>query len=145
MSSFFDTNILIYAVDGRFPEKQKIALTLFSDAVKSGNFVISTQVLVEFFNAATKRSKAGTNVATSLLTAPEARIQVQSLSHHRVVTTAPDIIISAIDRAIQNQIHWFDALMVETALSVGARILYSEDMQHGQRFGALTVVNPFLE
>jgi predicted nucleic acid-binding protein len=143
MSSFFDTNILIYAVDGRFPEKQKIALSLFSDAVRSGTFVISTQVLIEFFNATTKGGKTGNGKTTPLLSQQEARIQLASLVRHRVVTTTPAIVLGAVDLTMQHQMHWFDALMVETALSFGASILYTEDMQHGQRFGSMTVVNPF--
>ena len=38
---------------------------------------------------------------------------------------------------------WFDALVVQAALTSNAATLYSEDMQHGRQFGALTVVNPF--
>ena len=39
---------------------------------------------------------------------------------------------------------WFDALIVQAALEAGCTHLYSEDLQHGRRFGALQVVNPFV-
>jgi predicted nucleic acid-binding protein len=42
------------------------------------------------------------------------------------------------------QVQWWDALIIEAALRANAEVLYSEDLQHGQRFGALAVVNPFL-
>ena len=35
-------------------------------------------------------------------------------------------------------------LIVCAARSAGCTVLYSEDLQHGQRFGSLRVVNPFL-
>jgi predicted nucleic acid-binding protein len=39
---------------------------------------------------------------------------------------------------------WYDALIVCAAQQAGCNTLYSEDLQHGQRFGSLRVVNPFL-
>jgi predicted nucleic acid-binding protein len=38
----------------------------------------------------------------------------------------------------------YDALVVASALEAGCDQLLSEDMQHGHRFGPLTVVNPFV-
>ncbi len=38
---------------------------------------------------------------------------------------------------------WWDALIVAAAQRVGCRTLLSEDFQAGQKFGDLTVVNPF--
>jgi predicted nucleic acid-binding protein len=39
---------------------------------------------------------------------------------------------------------YWDALMVAAAQQQGCRYLLSEDMQHEQRFDALTLLNPFL-
>jgi predicted nucleic acid-binding protein len=38
-----------------------------------------------------------------------------------------------------------ELVFVEGALHSGATTLLSDDMRHGQRFGLLTVRNPFLE
>lgn len=39
----------------------------------------------------------------------------------------------------------YDSMLVSSALIVGARVLYSEDLQHGQVIdGQLQVVNPFM-
>jgi predicted nucleic acid-binding protein len=43
-----------------------------------------------------------------------------------------------------NQLSWYDSLIVAAAIQGGCKILYSEDMQHGRRFGELVVENPFL-
>jgi len=39
--------------------------------------------------------------------------------------------------------HFYDNLIVASALQCGARILYSEDLQEGRRFGDLEIRNPF--
>ena len=37
-----------------------------------------------------------------------------------------------------------DSLIVSAAIQTRCEILFSEDLQHGRRFGALRVMNPFL-
>ena len=138
MTCFFDTNILVYAIDGRFAQKQTRAIALYAQAVKDRSFVISTQVLVEFFNATTKGKQP-------LLSRHEAQSQVTALARQRVVPTTANMVVSAMGCAERYQMQWFDALMVDAAVSAGATTLYSEDMQHGQHFGELVVVNPFLK
>ena len=44
----------------------------------------------------------------------------------------------------QSGLSWYDALIVSAAIQTRCEILFSEDLQHGQRFGALQVRNPFL-
>lgn len=39
----------------------------------------------------------------------------------------------------------WDALIVVASRKGGASVLYSEDLNHGQRFGSVQVLNPFLE
>jgi len=39
---------------------------------------------------------------------------------------------------------WYDALIVAAALEGQCEVLYSEDLQHGRRFGDLQIQNPFL-
>jgi len=40
---------------------------------------------------------------------------------------------------------FYDSLIIAAALTAGCRRVYSEDLQHGQRIGQLTIVNPFLD
>jgi predicted nucleic acid-binding protein len=46
--------------------------------------------------------------------------------------------------ARDHDVAFYDALIVAAARDAGCATLYSEDLQHGRRFGDLTVVNPFL-
>jgi len=40
-------------------------------------------------------------------------------------------------------VHYWDALIVASAQQAGCRYLLTEDLQHGQQLGAVTVINPF--
>jgi predicted nucleic acid-binding protein len=42
------------------------------------------------------------------------------------------------------QVSFWDALIVEAALSVGATCLLTEDLQHGREVNGLRITNPFL-
>jgi predicted nucleic acid-binding protein len=55
----------------------------------------------------------------------------------------PDV-LRAIELMRRYKISWWDALVVNSANQLGCRVLWSEDMNHGQRYGGVTVRNPFL-
>jgi predicted nucleic acid-binding protein len=50
---------------------------------------------------------------------------------------------AAIDIAEQYGYKWWDSQILATASRIGAEIIYSEDMQHGQKIGAAVIENPF--
>jgi predicted nucleic acid-binding protein len=41
------------------------------------------------------------------------------------------------------RMNWFDSLIVAAAMAGECEVLYSEDLQDGQKFGGLQVENPF--
>jgi predicted nucleic acid-binding protein len=43
----------------------------------------------------------------------------------------------------EHTLSFWDALIVQAAIHAGAGRLVSEDLQHGRRFGTLTIENPF--
>jgi predicted nucleic acid-binding protein len=43
----------------------------------------------------------------------------------------------------KHAISWYDALIVTAAIMGECKVLYSEDLPHGQRFGDLRIENPF--
>ena len=136
MPSFFDTNILIYAVDHTDPIKRRKAGELLEREAGAGNAIISTQVLQEFYSASTLKLKRPLNK----LVAEEIVEELMALPVKQVDTT---IIRAAIKRNQSDQISFGDALIIETALRAGARILWSEDMQHDREFDGLKIQNPF--
>ena len=52
---FVDSNILLYAQNAHYPEKQHRAQALATQWAEEGEGVISTQVLQEFYVAATAK------------------------------------------------------------------------------------------
>lgn len=98
--------------------------------------VLSTQVLAEFYVAVTR--KLG-----KPLPAGEARAAVESLCKLEVRPVHMNLVKSATRRSQDSQISYWDALIVETAIEADASALLTEDLQHGQQFDRLRVINPF--
>ena len=133
--SFLDANVLAYTDDARAPEKQEAALDLVERVRREGTGVVSTQILQEYFVTATR--KLGVPVET-------ARRKIEIFARMDVVTNRVDDILAAIDLHAAHQLSFWDALLVQAATRSDCSILFTEDLQHGQRFGKLEVVNPFL-
>ena len=47
--------------------------------------------------------------------------------------------------AEDHQLSFYDAPIVAAAIEAGCDRLFTEDMQHGRKFGSLTIVDPFIE
>ena len=135
MPVFFDTNVLVYCTDTTTPEKQLRARSLVAQSAAEGEAVVSTQVLIELFYTLTRKQK---------MPPPSAQALTQAYGAWPVVDSDVTLVNGAIEKSIQHQLSIWDAMVIEAALRANARTLYSEDLTHGQRFGALTVVNPFL-
>ncbi|WP_305046735.1 PIN domain-containing protein [Geoalkalibacter sp.] len=136
MLSFFDTNILVYLFDQDAPAKQQRARQLFADEVEAGRFVASTQVLQEFYVTVTRK-------LAEPLTAESAEEAVATLADLNITPVDPPLIIAAIQRCRRMKISFWDALIIESAIAAGARLLLSEDLQHGRSIDGLTIENPF--
>lgn len=133
---FVDTNILVYSHDTHDEVKHRAAGNLLTQLWSSGLGVLSTQVLQEFYNAATRKLQPP-------LTPSQARQVVHDYSDWCLVDTDPLLIISASRLSERHSISFWDALIVEAAARAGADELVTEDLQHGRRFGKLTVRDPF--
>lgn len=133
---FFDTNVLVYLFARDAPEKQHRAEELFVAAAEEGTATLSVQVLQEFYVTATRK------LAEPLV--PEtARLAVTEFAAQTVVQTAPDLVLRAADLAQSDGLSLWDALIVEAARAGGCETLYTEELQHGRRYGVVRVVDPF--
>jgi predicted nucleic acid-binding protein len=132
--AFLDTNVFLYAVDPRDPAKQAVAANLIERLGSEGRAMLSTQVLIELFNNLHRKLHLGRERAAAMCF---------SLTDWPVVPSDLPLVMKAMARSAQNQLSIWDCMIVEAALAGGARLLYSEDLQDGQCFGALRVVNPF--
>ena len=134
MAEFFDTNVLLYCTDSTDPKKQAQSRELVARSAMAGQAVLSTQVLIELFNNLTRKQK---------MPAATARTLTLAYTQWPVVDSDLALVGAAMALSIQHQLSIWDAMVVEAALRAQAQILFSEDLTHGQRFGALEVVNPF--
>ncbi len=134
MAAFLDTNVLVYAFDKTSPRKQEVALRLVGD--ESPRHVLSAQVLNEFYATVTRKIPEPLDVDT-------AKEAVRLVSRRTVLALNATSTLDAIEIASRNSISHWDGLIIEAAQRAGCSVLYTEDLQHGQRFGDLEVVDPF--
>lgn len=136
--AFIDTNLFVYAYDRRDAIKQSIALNLIRDLTESDEGMISYQVAHEFFNVVLKRSSIAMPIA-------DAQILLQDVFRPLLkVASTVTLVSSALEIEGRYLLSWYDSLIVAAAQQAQCSVLYSEDLQHGQRFGNLIVRNPFL-
>jgi predicted nucleic acid-binding protein len=133
---FFDTNILLYMYSGTDTRKQDGATELFLRYTRpeSLRILISTQVVQEFHAAGSR--KLG-------IPRPDLLAFVTDLLGLPLVIIGPSHIQDAIRKEERYQISFWDGLILAAAEAGGAKTLFSEDLNHGQQYGLVTVCNPF--
>lgn len=132
---FIDTNVAVYAYDASAGDKQTTAQQVLREAAAAGEGVISVQVLGEFFHATVTRK--------NLLTVDKARIALAALRHLEVVGIDEKAVDQALDFHERFQLRYWDALIVATAKLNGCVSVLSEDLNDGQDYDGVIVVNPF--
>ena len=60
-----------------------------------------------------------------------------------VVENTGALLTAAIRLQTKAQLSFWDAMIIQAAIEAGCERLFSEDLNHGQQFGSLTIVNPF--
>jgi predicted nucleic acid-binding protein len=131
---FLDTNILIYSLDQSDIDKKKNSRELIKALTSENLGVISTQVLQEFYIAATTKLGADPLLIKEI---------VRSLEKIETVTVTTTLIKEAIDCSVLNRISFWDALIVVSAESAKCKLLCTEDLDHGQIIRGVRIENPF--
>lgn len=131
---FVDTNVLVYAHDRLAVLKREKSIELLIRLVERGEGALSTQVLVEFYAAATKKLNISSEQAEEILR------DLGTWSIHRP-THADLLRASRLQR--RYRIGWWDALIVTSAIEIGASTLWTEDLNANPRYETVTVRNPF--
>ena len=133
---FFDTNIIVYTHDDDAPKKRDRARKLLKDAFVDDTGVISGQVLGEVFVTLTR--KIGIPLADAL-------DEIKRCSRFRVVEISSSLVLRAIEIQSEYQLSYWDSLIIAAAEFSSCEIVWSEDMNDGQRYGAVVVRNPFTD
>jgi predicted nucleic acid-binding protein len=142
VATLVDTNVLVYRFDPRFPDKQRVATEVLRDGIQTGEVRVSHQALVEFVAAVTRPIAGG----PPLLDRADATQELEAmLAVFDVLYPTEDIVRLALRGAATYQLSWFDAHTWAYAEASGLDTLLSEDFQHDRTYGAVRVVNPFVD
>ena len=131
---FVDTNVLGYAASNAALDqaKRKVALDLLTQP----DVALSGQVLAEFYVVATSKAKLN-------LTHDEAVFLLKTVEPIPTCPVSRELVMAAIALSQRYQISYWDAAIIAAAKGMGCSTIYSEDLNDGQTYDGVTVVNPF--
>ncbi len=133
---FVDTNILVYSLDlgPSQPEKTAIALEILSQT----DIALSVQVLQEFYVQATHPRRP------DALPHDLAERLIQKWLRFRIQENTVAVLQSALSLKQRFQTSFWDAVILAAAKAARCQQLLTEDLNHGQDYDGVVVVNPFL-
>ena len=131
---FLDTNILIYAASANETERKKKTRAI--ELVRT-SFGTSTQILQEFYATVIRKPDKP-------LTPIEALQWIKRVGAQPCVLVDLTLIKIAIEISQRYRINYWDGAILAAAERLGAETVYTEDLNHGQSYGFVRVVNPFL-
>ena len=132
---FVDTNVLVYAHDVSAGPKHERALALIKSLWESQTGCLSTQVLEEFYVTVTRK------VARPLASEAAAQIVADLAAWHVHAPEATDV-LAAIEIHRRYGISFWDGLVIRSALCLGCQSIWSEDLNPGQVYAGIPVLNP---
>jgi predicted nucleic acid-binding protein len=131
---FLDSNVLLYACSSApdDAEKRRVA----EDLMLGRPFALSAQVLQEFIANALRKPRLGISEGNI-----DATLQMASLV--RVQSVTRELVLSAVTLRRRYKLSQWDATILAAAMELGCGEVYSEDMNDGQDYGGVRVINPF--
>jgi predicted nucleic acid-binding protein len=132
---FVDTNVLLYTIDedpGFAPKRPRAQQLLLSE-----RWGWSVQVAAEVFVNATSAKRP------FRLAAADAAALVEAWSAFATLELTPGLFRAAVDVQQRFQLSYWDAAILAAAKQLGCHTVFSEDLNDGQNYDGVTVVNPF--
>ena len=136
-ASFLDTNVFLYAAMHELPLDDVHKRPIADRLVYEEDYCLSTQVLAEFYYNALKKG-------TKKLSHLEASGWMEQMALQPCVAVDINLVRTGAAFAHRYRISYWDGAILAAAHDLGAGTLYTEDLNHGQKYGDVTVVNPFL-
>ncbi len=134
MNCFFDTNVFVYAVSRDLVDAKKRQSALQLIAV--GDISLSMQVVQEFIHTCLRKKRLGQS-AEAIASA------LELLFSYPCATATPETVRKALALQRRFQISYWDAAILASAEELGCHTLYSENLNHGQDYDSVKVINPF--
>jgi predicted nucleic acid-binding protein len=129
--AFFDTNVLLYLLSDDATKTDR------AEALLAVGGIISVQVLNEFASVALGKKAVDFGELKEIFIGIRSACSISPLD-----TETHDL---SLEIAQRYRFSIYDSLIVAAALKARCSILYSEDLQHGQTIGHLSIRNPFIE
>ena len=133
---FVDTNVFVYRHDASDPAKQARAEQWIAFLARCRTGRLSFRILQELYATLTRVGRPHFDPA-------DARRIVEALAVWQPIPISLDVLRRAWLVEERFRLAWWDALVVAAAQSGECPVLLTEDLQHGQVFDVLRVVNPF--
>ena len=135
MTLFVDTNVLLYAASADVQEREKT--TRSRQILTQEDIALSAQVLQEFYWVATRPHKLA-------LSHREAQTYIDVWKLFPVQPITVGVIEDALYLCHRYQLSYWDAAIIAAARHLGCEQVLTEDLNHGQDYGGVRVVNPFV-
>ena len=136
MSVFVDSTVLLYPMDSLEPSKGRICSAWLRTLRRSMHLTLSVQVLNESYAVAWRKPS---------FEAARPRMR-RYLAAYALWCTSPldqDVTIAAWKLQDRYGVQFWDGLLLASANRAGCRWFLSEDLNDGQAYGDVRVVNPF--
>ncbi|MBL8537673.1 MAG: PIN domain-containing protein [Hyphomonadaceae bacterium] len=130
-----DTNVVIYSLDGRAPEKQKKCAAWLSALTSTRSMVVSPQVCNEVVSVAQKKIPAPANVL---------REAIEGLLRYCTAPLSDAEVRRALDIQTRWRVAWWDAVLIASAVGGSCTHLLSEDAQSSPVIEGVKIIDPFV-
>lgn len=127
--AFLDSNVVLYLLSADSGKAGQ------AEALLTSGPVISVQVLNEVTHVCVRKLGMEWDAVGSFLDLVR--------SFCSVIPLTEEVHDLAREMAARHRLSFYDACIVAAATAAGCHTLYSEDMNHGQAMGSLTLRNPF--
>ena len=131
---FIDTNVWVYALTEQDHAKKKIAAELISKTYLEDTICVNAQVLKEFANFAFKRTTKSADEINAVL---------KKMASYSFVPDTKELVMQAVALKERYDVGFYDSLMLSAANKAKCDVIYTEDLNSGQKYGAVTAINPF--
>lgn len=133
---FVDTNILLYSLD--LAPAQPAKAMIAREILLRDDLVLSVQVLQEFYVQATHARRPDP------LSHSMASRFIEKWLRFRVQENTVVVLRSALAMKERYGISYWDAAILAAAKAARCTELLTEDLNHGQDYDGIAVINPFL-
>jgi predicted nucleic acid-binding protein len=130
-----DTNILVYAASRLSEDEPKASIA--RELLLKAGVGLSAQVLQEFIVVSTRKVRSPWSIDDAL-------DWVETLEEFPCLPVDGALVRYGAELAVRHKVSYWDGAILAAALRLNAAVLYTEDLNHGQLYGSVRVVNPFL-